>query len=166
MNNGTLPHHSPSRSSAIEEKRHLVNANTQAHGWFRLVHVHIPGVRNRRLRLILPNFGPFNQLRMARVRRSRGPLLVCLACMAFFITVMLVSRKDSSTNNWSPDNWPTSIDDASTLVFKREDLQRIWKWEIASGHFPSRQPSTWLIFTFHCDMSLRTLHIQYLNKSS
>ncbi|KAK1232320.1 hypothetical protein PQX77_004571 [Marasmius sp. AFHP31] len=26
-----------------------------------------------------------------------------------------------------------------TLVFRREDLQRIWHWEIASGHHPSRR---------------------------
>ena len=28
-----------------------------------------------------------------------------------------------------------------TLVFRREDLQRIWHWEVSSGHFPSRQRS-------------------------
>ncbi|KAF7346844.1 Snorna binding protein [Mycena sanguinolenta] len=30
-------------------------------------------------------------------------------------------------------------DEPSTLVFRREDLQRIWNWEIASGHYPSGQ---------------------------
>ncbi|KAF9535337.1 hypothetical protein CPB83DRAFT_841595 [Crepidotus variabilis] len=28
----------------------------------------------------------------------------------------------------------------STLVFRRDDLQRIWRWEVASGHYPSRSP--------------------------
>lgn len=35
--------------------------------------------------------------------------------------------------------WPAFTGDPPTLVFKREDLQRIWSWEIASGHYPSRR---------------------------
>jgi WD repeat and SOF domain-containing protein 1 len=35
--------------------------------------------------------------------------------------------------------WPGG--DSPTLVFKREDLGRIWRWEIASGHHPSRRSS-------------------------
>lgn len=30
--------------------------------------------------------------------------------------------------------WPAFTGDPPTLVFRREDLQRIWTWEIASGH--------------------------------
>lgn len=50
---------------------------------------------------------------------------------------MVFSR--NKTNKWT-ENWQPSNADSSTLVFRREDLQRIWKWEIASGHFPSSQP--------------------------
>ncbi|KAF7347924.1 Glycosyltransferase family 32 protein [Mycena venus] len=35
--------------------------------------------------------------------------------------------------------WPAFTNDPPTLVFRREDLQRIWSWEIASGHYPSRR---------------------------
>lgn len=27
----------------------------------------------------------------------------------------------------------------STLVFSRSELQRVWQWEIARGHYPSYQ---------------------------
>ncbi|KAG6852523.1 hypothetical protein C0991_011251 [Blastosporella zonata] len=50
---------------------------------------------------------------------------------------MTLSR-GRDNRQWS-ENWPPSNADASTLVFRRDDLQRIWKWEIASGHFPSSQ---------------------------
>ncbi len=33
-----------------------------------------------------------------------------------------------------------------TLVHRREDLQRIWHWELASGHYPSRQRSAFILF--------------------
>jgi len=31
---------------------------------------------------------------------------------------------------------------APTLVFGRQDLRRIWQWEIAAGHYPSARRST------------------------
>ncbi|KAG5644684.1 hypothetical protein DXG03_007984 [Asterophora parasitica] len=42
---------------------------------------------------------------------------------------MVFSR--GSSRQWG-ENWPPSTADTSTLVFRREDLQRIWRWEIAS----------------------------------
>ncbi|KAJ7130202.1 hypothetical protein C8R44DRAFT_665278 [Mycena epipterygia] len=118
---GALPLH----SSAVREKEQLLRSNNP--GWFQPVLVPIPGVRNRRLRVLLPS---------VRLRRQRGPLLVCFACMAVVLTVVLVSRSFGRTD-WEP--WPpNSPEEPSTLVFRREDLQRIWGWEIASGHFPSR----------------------------
>lgn len=137
MKNGILPNH----SSAVEEKLHRSNGSTS---WTRPVSLPIPGVRTRRLRILVPNVGSFQQMRGARVRRSRGPLLVCFACMALFLTVMVFSRNHGSRDQW-PENWPPSSGESSTLVFHREDLQRIWKWEVASGHFPSHQTSTWLL---------------------
>ncbi|KAF8208285.1 glycosyltransferase family 32 protein [Mycena galopus ATCC 62051] len=119
--NGALPLH---QSSAVREKEELLLNNPNA-GFFQPILVPIPGVRNRRLRLLFPTL---------RFRRQRGPLLVCFACMAVVFTVILVSRSFGRTD-WDPE----TSDEPSTLVFRREDLQRIWNWEIASGHFPSRQ---------------------------
>lgn len=35
--------------------------------------------------------------------------------------------------------WPTPpiFSDPTTLVFRREDVQKVWEWEIAAGHYPS-----------------------------
>ncbi|KAJ7481597.1 glycosyltransferase family 32 protein [Mycena latifolia] len=118
---GTLPLH----SSAVLEKEQLQRSNNG--GWLSPVLVPIPGVQSRRLRVLLPPI---------RLRRQRGPLLVCFACMAVVLTVVLVSRGFGRAD-WEP--WPQNTPgEPPTLVFRREDLQRIWKWEIASGHFPSR----------------------------
>lgn len=134
MSNGVLPNH----SSAVQEKLHRANGSAS---WTRPVLLPIPGVRTRRLRLYVPNVTSFSQIRGSRVRRSRGPLLLCMACMALILTVIIL--RSQSSRQWT-ENWPPPLGEASTLVFRREDLQRIWKWEIASGHFPSRMTSTWL----------------------
>jgi len=39
--------------------------------------------------------------------------------------------------SWGEES--TTASEPSTLVFRREDLQRIWNWEISSGHYPSRR---------------------------
>ncbi|KAJ7747951.1 glycosyltransferase family 32 protein [Mycena maculata] len=114
---GALPLH----SSAVLEKKQLQRSNNA--GWLQPVLVPIPGVSTRRLRVLVPTI---------RLRRQRGPLLVCFACLAVVFTVIVVSRNGFSRNEWEP-----SPEEPSTLVFRREDLQRIWNWEIASGHFPS-----------------------------
>ncbi|KDR74917.1 hypothetical protein GALMADRAFT_70282 [Galerina marginata CBS 339.88] len=129
----------PSHSSAVDEKldrQHRSHASLTA--WTRPLSLPIPGVRTRRLRILVPNAGPFNHLRVARMRRKRGPLLVGLACLAVFFTVVLVT-KSFGRSDWG-DQWSSSsTTEPPTLVFKRRDLQRIWKWEVASGHYPSTQ---------------------------
>ncbi|KAK7053032.1 hypothetical protein VNI00_004353 [Paramarasmius palmivorus] len=55
--------------------------------------------------------------------------------MAMVATVMLFSRNVGAPE-WS-ESW-TPVGDPPTLVYRREDLQRIWNWEIESGHYPSR----------------------------
>jgi WD repeat and SOF domain-containing protein 1 len=121
--NGTLPLH---KSSAVREKEEELLSNNA--GWFQPP---IPGVRKRRLRDLFPT---------VRLRRQRGPFLVCFACMAVVLTVILVSRGLGRTD-WDQE----SSGEPPTLVFRREDLQRIWNWEIASGHFPSRQSSAYFV---------------------
>ncbi|KAJ6612785.1 hypothetical protein B0H10DRAFT_2051038 [Mycena sp. CBHHK59/15] len=119
--NGALPLH----SSAVLEKEKLQRLNNA--GWLQPVLMPIPGVRTRRLRVLVPSF---------RLRRQRGLLLVCFGCFAIVCTVILVSSGFGRTD-WEP--WSqNSPEEPSTLVFRRVDLQRIWNWEITSGHYPSR----------------------------
>ncbi|KAF5339043.1 hypothetical protein D9758_014111 [Tetrapyrgos nigripes] len=124
----------PLTNSAVYEKL----GHRSKPSWTKLVLVPIPGVPNRRLRILVPNGSRWRQIHMPRVLvgRKRTPLLILLACMAVVMTVLLFSRNMGSENyvsNWSDPGEPP------TLVFRRADLQRIWNWEIASGHYPSRK---------------------------
>ncbi|RXW17663.1 hypothetical protein EST38_g8188 [Candolleomyces aberdarensis] len=105
--------------------------------WTRPHFVAIPGVHNRRLRIYLPNLASFNPLRISKLRRKRGPLFISFACLAVFLTVLLVT-KSLGRSDWNSDWSNDPTDDGPTLVFHRKHLQQIWKWEIESGHYPSR----------------------------
>jgi len=133
----------PSHSSAVEEKLERQHKSS----WTRPVSLAIPGVRSRRLRIFIPNAGPFNHIHMARMKRKRGPMLVVVACLAVFLTVVIVT-KGVGHSDWNNQWQGGATSESSTLVFKRVDLQGIWKWEIASGHYPSSQSSTLLSFPF------------------
>ncbi|KAF8892951.1 glycosyltransferase family 32 protein [Infundibulicybe gibba] len=126
IHNDDLPIH----SSAVDEKRH------RKPGWTRPVLLPIPGVRSRRLRILVPNSVT---LQRWGVPRRRGSLLLCFACLAVGLTFLVIS-KTVGGGDWS-EQWPqgAATKEPPTLVFRRADLQRIWKWEIASGHYPSRQ---------------------------
>lgn len=135
--NGALP--SP---SAVQEKRGRYHTP-----WTRTFLLPLPGLKTRRLRIIVPNLVPILPAGLIRITTRRGPFFVCLACFAVVLTVVMVS-KGLGASDWS-EQWPTGTSvDPSTLVFRKEDLQRIWNWEIASGHFPSHQSS--MLLHFYC----------------
>lgn len=54
---------------------------------------------------------------------------------AVYVVLILLGTEETG---WAP----TFRD--STLVFSREELQRIWRWEIDSGHHPSNAKSMML----------------------
>jgi DDB1- and CUL4-associated factor 13 len=86
----------------------------------------------------MPNPGRLHQFSVARFGRKRGSLVLCLAFLALVFSVFALAKRFATRTK----QWPTlSPAEPSTLVFRREDLQRIWRWEIASGHYPSRQES-------------------------
>lgn len=135
----------PTHSSAIEEKLERQHrTNNSLSSWTRPVSLPIPGVRSRRLRILLPTAvaGSLNNFRMSRMRRKRGPAFFAIlfaVCFALVLLTKAVLRRSRR------GDWDTPSGDPSTLVFKREDLQKIWKWEIESGHYPSKQPSMYLL---------------------
>lgn len=67
--------------------------------------------------------------------------MLFLGLFAIIYIVLAVNKRITSDDqSWSsPIPFPG---EPSTLVYKREDLQRIWEWEIASGHYPSARRST------------------------
>lgn len=103
--------------------------------WTVPVSLPIPGVRTRRLRLFMPNPTRMQQLGLSRFGRRRGPLFLCLLLIVSIFTVFSFARKFGTEEK----QWSSNFSESSTLVFGREDLQRIWKWEIASGHYPSKR---------------------------
>ncbi|KAJ7129001.1 hypothetical protein C8R43DRAFT_896987 [Mycena crocata] len=86
----------------------------------------------RRFQLVLPNLKAAYVAAVARFGRMRGALVLFVGFTAFCFTVFAFVKRFGSTGR----KWPGG--ESPTLVFKREDLGRIWRWEIASGHYPSR----------------------------
>lgn len=101
--------------------------------WTIPVSVPIPGVRSRRLRLFMPNTNRIRQINISHFGRRRGPILLCVVLIASIVTVCSFARRFGAEEK----QWTPNFGESSTLVFGRDDLQRIWKWEIDSGHYPS-----------------------------
>ncbi|KAJ7188594.1 hypothetical protein C8R46DRAFT_25494 [Mycena filopes] len=86
-----------------------------------------------RFKLVLPNLKAAYLTAISRFGRMRGALLILLTLLTLAFTIFALVRRFGSTHK----KWP--LEESPTLVFKREDLGRIWRWEIASGHHPSRR---------------------------
>jgi DDB1- and CUL4-associated factor 13 len=94
-------------------------------------------MRTRRLPLLVPNLVRLHYMTTARLSRRRGLLLLGVVTLLTIFSVLALSRRFGSQKH----EWPKLISDPPTLVFRREDLQRIWKWEVESGHYPSSRTS-------------------------
>lgn len=90
--------------------------------------------------LVVPNPLRVHHLFVARFGVIPGTILLLFASVSLLLTVFAFGKRYGSKEK----QWPTTripfMGDPPTLVFKRDDLQRIWDWEIASGHYPSRRP--------------------------
>jgi DDB1- and CUL4-associated factor 13 len=128
MSNGALP-----LPSAVQEKLHR---HSHSSSWTKPILLPIPGVRTRRLRILVPYSGRLHQFGVSRLGRKRVPLVVCFACLTVVLIVFFFSKRMDGPS-WGEES--TTASEPSTLVFRREDLQRIWNWEISSGHYPSRR---------------------------
>jgi len=108
--------------SAVQEKYARYAAQAP---WFAVITITVPFVSILRIRLFFLNPRKPYAIIVARFGRRRGWLLFFLSFLLIVVFFKLLFFGS----------------DRPSLVFKREDLQRIWHWEIASGHFPSRQES-------------------------
>ncbi|GLB36047.1 putative glycosyltransferase family 32 protein [Lyophyllum shimeji] len=121
-----------SNSSAVKEKL----GRRHPEPWFIPISVPIPGVRTRRLRFWLPNLQRLHSASILRFGRRAGSLILLVGFFLFvFVGFAFAKRFGTRAKKWPRP----FIGDPSTLIFEREDLQRIWHWEIASGHYPSRR---------------------------
>jgi len=124
----------PSYSAAVQEKLHR---HGRSPSWLVPLSTSVPGLKGRRLRLWVPNPARIHQVSVARFGRKRGTLVLCFGLFLFvFATFAMHKRFNSSARQW-----PAFPGDPPTLVFTRADLQRIWEWEIDSGHYPSSRKS-------------------------
>lgn len=136
----SLPVHT-NGSSAVQEKLAL-HPHLASSWWLRLSFP-VPFIRTRRLRIYVLNPGRVHDYATARFGRKRGcSVLVMLVLLAFLFVFALARRFGTHAKQWP------LVKDSRTLVYGREDLQRIWRWEIASGHYPSRRGSTYALLLF------------------
>ncbi|KAJ7594629.1 hypothetical protein C8J56DRAFT_1122695 [Mycena floridula] len=122
--------HSPLPNYAYDDKRRRKRSLSF---WTTETRFTIPGSRKGR-RLLIPDLRRIHQLIISRYGRARGSLLVLCAFLLLALTIFAFTRRFVCKQR----TWPGS-GRKPTLVFRREDLQRIWKWEIDSGHYPSRR---------------------------
>ena len=88
-----------------------------------------------------PNPTRLHQLSVSRFGRTRGPILLVICVIAAVYTVFALHKRFATEDKAWPTPFP--VGEPPTLVYRREDLQRIWEWEIAAGHYPSGRRSTW-----------------------
>lgn len=134
-----LPAHS--NSSAVQEKLHG-RQHSRTSSWFIPVSVAIPG--NRRLRIAFPNPARLRPVNVTRLGRKRATLL-CVGLVVFVFVVCAFFQIFGSSGRW-----PAKLPGDTTLVFEKEDLKRIWKWEIESGHYPSTRESKYFTEFLAC----------------
>lgn len=133
-----------SSSTAVQEK---YASRVQQSPWWISVSLRIPGLPMRRLRVFFINPWRLHHFSTTRFGRKRGSLMLCVSVLfLFFFAFALAKRFGTHAKRW-PGPF---TGDPPTLVYKREDLQRIWQWEVTSGHFPSRQRG--MLFICHIQL--------------
>lgn len=134
-----LPVFSQSNSSAVKEKI----GRRDSSPWLVTIFLPIPGVGTRRLRMFFVNPRRLYHFSTSRFGQIKGSIIICLGVLVFVFVAFALGKRFGTRGK----KWPGPfIGDPPTLVYKREDLQRIWQWEIASGHYPSRRPSELKIY--------------------
>ena len=114
----------PAHRNTVHLGAHVRHGRSPSMPWLDPVLSSVPIVPARRLCAPLSSVRHVESLSGRRDGRKIGRLLLCLfiiltGCI-FFALVKIFRSKDKQT-----------------LVFGRENLQRIWNWEIESGHYPS-----------------------------
>lgn len=106
------------------------HSSTRSSPWIIPFHIVIPGAR-RRLRLWTPNIRGLHRASLTKFGKKSGSFLIVLVYALLIFSVFALSHRFVSKEK----TWPGVP--STTLVFDKEDLERIWRWEIASGHHPS-----------------------------
>ncbi|KDQ09256.1 hypothetical protein BOTBODRAFT_47675 [Botryobasidium botryosum FD-172 SS1] len=129
---------SPLPSHTFHEKEYFAqnsSTTTFPSGWLTFILIPIP-LTHRRLKIVLPISPRIWQLSTSRLGRKTASTLGCfLFMLCIFLTFAVGKRFGSSSKTW-PQPFQG---DPPSLVFDRQDLRKVWEWEIASGHYPSSE---------------------------
>ena len=106
--------------------------NPRKGSWIVFISLPIPGIRTRRLRIPVLNVRRIHRFAARRFGQAGGFLFVILAAFATLFALHALAKRATSRR---------VVGDIPTLVYRREDLKRIWNWEVESGHYPSGQKS-------------------------
>lgn len=90
-------------------------------------------------RLAMLSAWPINVYKtsVAKFGRRRGPALLCFCCLTLLLSTYTLHQRFVSTHK----AWPVPWRGSKAVVFGREELKKIWDWEVRSGHYPSTRPS-------------------------
>lgn len=129
----------PSYSTTLHEKYSL---RSRPSSWTTTYQFQLPWRRGgvpRRINIVLPHPPHVYHSTVQRFGRRRA-FAIFLGTFVLILWTLLTMRKRFGTPQ---TQWPLTFQgDPPTLVYAREDLQRVWEWEIASGHYPSSRKST------------------------
>lgn len=87
-----------------------------------------------------PNIARLHQLSVAKFGRRKGPFMLCIGLLTLLYLIFAVHKRFGTDDKSWPA--PSFLGEPPTLVYRREDLQRIWEWEVEAGHYPSSRRST------------------------
>ncbi|KAI1793848.1 hypothetical protein LXA43DRAFT_971513 [Ganoderma leucocontextum] len=76
------------------------------------------------------------KMSVTRFGRRRGPTLLCFCCLAFLLSMYALHQRFVSGYK----AWPVPWRGSKSVVFGRDELRKIWDWEVRSGHYPSTRP--------------------------
>lgn len=131
---------SSSSSSAVQEK---YATRAQQFPWLIRASVRVPGLPLPRIRIYFINPRRLHHFSTTRFGRKRGSLFLCISISVLIFFVFALAKRFGT----HAKRWPTPFPrDPPTLVYRRDDLQLIWQWELASGHYPSRQTGMFLSY--------------------
>lgn len=125
--------------NGIEEKQHLTTATRNSRLASRYIthfSVPLPGLR-RPITVPLPIPPVLWSYIVIRFGRKRASWLVWGVLLTLGWFLLWCIRKWENRPGWAEG----ILGEEPTLVYGREDLRRIWQWEIDSGHYPSIRPS-------------------------
>ncbi|CAK5281647.1 unnamed protein product [Mycena citricolor] len=129
----SAPHSRPHGRPLLPKQNFVNEKYHKRHGHTTWISVPL-SLCGRRSRLFFPNPSLIYLAATRKFGRIGGVLVISITSILCFFTVFALSKRLSGQKKWPGGESPK-------LVFKREDLAQIWKYEVASGHHPSCRSS-------------------------